>query len=223
MMLRRLREVADRLSPHGRSLPVPELIRTPLQRTGGRSLLDLLLAAAQGVPTDNQIAIGLTAIADRFASADTRREPFAEGALRHGIDDTVDSVMSRDVVSVEGEASLKEAAVFLREADIGELVVLDDGRFAGVLTDRDIVVRAVAGERDPLQTTAGSVCTRDVAVIAPSASVEQAVDMMVGRAVRRLPVVEKGQVVGIVSLADLVVLREPESVLAAIVAAPGQD
>jgi CBS domain-containing protein len=107
----------------------------------------------------------------------------------------------------------------MAEADIGDVVVLEDGQVTGIVTDRDIAVRAIAEGRDPESTSVGDVCTTSVETIDPSASVDDALRLMREHDIRRLPVVKNGRPVGILSLGDLAVEREPDSTLADISAA----
>lgn len=136
--------------------------------------------------------------------------------------DFVREVMTPGVVAVPPDASLVEAAQLMRAQDVGDVLVADDGRVLGVLTDRDIALRAVADGADPLTVSAQAVCTRDPVVVGPDDPVATAVSLMRGHAVRRLPVVERGRPVGVVSLGDLAVAQDPTSALADISrAAPG--
>ncbi|CAL9577554.1 hypothetical protein SUDANB58_04967 [Streptomyces sp. enrichment culture] len=128
----------------------------------------------------------------------------------------VKDVMTPGVVAVRPDASLVEAARLMRSQNIGDVVVADGQRVVGVLTDRDIAVRAVAEGLDPLAVGAGSVCTPDPLVVAPDDPASAAVALMREHAVRRLPVVENGLPVGMVSLGDLAEAQDPASPLADI-------
>ncbi|MFJ8357938.1 CBS domain-containing protein [Streptomyces sp. NPDC093984] len=130
--------------------------------------------------------------------------------------DFVREVMTPGVVAVLPDASLVEAAQLMRAEDIGDVLVAEDGHVVGVLTDRDIALRAVADGADPLTVSARAVCTPDPVVVGPDDPVSTAVDLMRGHGVRRLPVVEDGRPVGVVSLGDLAVAQDPTSALADI-------
>jgi CBS domain-containing protein len=108
----------------------------------------------------------------------------------------------------------------MKQHDIGDVIVLDDSKVCGVVTDRDIVVRALAEGRDPATVKLGDICSRDLVSLAPTDSVEDAVRLMRERAIRRLPVLDKGRPVGMVSIGDLAVERDGDSVLADISVAP---
>lgn len=117
--------------------------------------------------------------------------------------DYVREVMTPGVVAVRPDASLVEAAQLMRAQDIGDVLVTVDGRVLGVLTDRDIALRAVADGADPLTVSAQAVCTPNPVVVGPDDAVSAAVGLMRDHAIRRLPVVEDGRPVGMVSLGDL--------------------
>ena len=116
--------------------------------------------------------------------------------------------------------SLTAAAVAMRDIGIGDVIVEEDGEVCGIVTDRDITVRVVAEAADPNLTSLSEICSRELTAIHPRASVEEAAELMSNQALRRLPVLDEGRPVGIVTLGDIVLEREPESVLAAISAAP---
>ncbi|MDP9069940.1 MAG: CBS domain-containing protein [Actinomycetota bacterium] len=132
---------------------------------------------------------------------------------------TVRDVMTVDPVSLPADASVIDAARTMKERDIGDVIVVEDGRICGVVTDRDLAVRALAEERDPVGTRIGEICSRDLATVAPDDDLTAAGDLMRDRAVRRIPVVEDGKPVGIVSLGDLAVERDPDSAVGHISAA----
>lgn len=135
----------------------------------------------------------------------------------------VKDVMTPDPITVDASAPISEAAQKMREADVGPIVVIEDGAVAGIITDRDIAVRAVADGKDPTKTTVGEIASKEVATLSPRDKVTMAIDLMEKIAVRRLPVVEDHKPVGILSLGDLVIEREPESTLAQISSAPPND
>ena len=122
--------------------------------------------------------------------------------------------MSPDPVLLDADSSLADCARVMADRGIGFLGVLAGGELSGTLTDRDIVVRAIARDRDPKTTTAGDCCTGDPVTIAPDASLEEAERTMADRRVRRLLVVEDGDAVGVVSIDDIARERQPESVQA---------
>jgi len=132
----------------------------------------------------------------------------------------VKDVMTSPPISMNAIATIADAARTMRDLDIGDVLVLRDDEICGIVTDRDIVVRAIADQRDPMTTTIGEVCSDEMVTVSPRDQIARAIQMMREKAVRRLPVVEDGKPVGIVSLGDLVVEHDRESVLADISAAP---
>jgi CBS domain-containing protein len=136
---------------------------------------------------------------------------------------TVSDVMTRNPETVEVSETVVEAARRMRDADTGNVIVLDNGRVVGVLTDRDITIRVVAENKD-LSTPVGDACSAaDLQTVGPDTSLDQAVQLMRGNAIRRLPVVENDQAVGIVSLGDLAIELDENSALADISAAEPDD
>jgi CBS domain-containing protein len=130
--------------------------------------------------------------------------------------DFVRDVMTPGVVAVRPDASLVEAAQLMRARDVGDVLVTVDEQLIGVLTDRDITLRAVADGVDPLTVSAQAVCTPNPVVIGPDDAVSTAVALMRDHAIRRLPVLADGHPVGMVSLGDLAVAQDPDSALADI-------
>jgi CBS domain-containing protein len=122
-------------------------------------------------------------------------------------------------VTVPPDTTLREAARLMSDADVGDLILAEDGRPQGVVTDRDIVVRGLAEHESPDSTTVGEICTRDLVTVSPDDPVERAVQLMRETAVRRLPVVAADRIVGVISLGDLAIERAEDSALAEISAA----
>ena len=135
-------------------------------------------------------------------------------------DESVRDVMTPLPRVVDMSASVMDAAEIMRDADIGDVVVLEGRRLYGILTDRDIVVRVLAERSDPATVRVGQVCSRELTTILPTASVGDAVRLIREKAIRRLPVVEDGEVVGIVSMGDIAVARDRKSALGEVSAAP---
>lgn len=132
---------------------------------------------------------------------------------------TVRDVMTPHPVTMSEAAPALDGARKMKEQDIGDVIVVDGDRICGVVTDRDIVVRVVADGRDPSKTRLGEVCSRQLVTVSPDDDLVRAGKLMRERAVRRMPVVESGKAVGIVSIGDLAVERDPDSPLADISAA----
>ena len=115
----------------------------------------------------------------------------------------IGEVMAPDPVTVAATSTAVEAARAMRDEGVGDVIVVDRNCICGILTDRDITVRGVALGRDPSQIRVRDICSRSVATLEPSQTVEEAVRLMREASVRRLPVVDDGRPVGIVSFSDL--------------------
>jgi CBS domain-containing protein len=129
---------------------------------------------------------------------------------------TVRDVMTTTVVYLPSETTLAEAARTMREQDIGDVVVADGTTLTGLVTDRDIVVRAVAERCDPASTTIGEIVSRDLVTVRPEDSIHSAALLMRDNAVRRVLVCNEQGLVGIVSIGDLAGEIDPDSVLGGI-------
>jgi CBS domain-containing protein len=129
---------------------------------------------------------------------------------------TIEEIMTSDPRTVDADASVMEAARQMRDGDFGSVIVMREGQVDGIVTDRDIAIRAVAEGRDPESTQVDEICTSGVATVEPQQSVDEAVQTMREHDIRRLPVVKHGRPVGILSLGDLAMERDPQSVLADI-------
>jgi CBS domain-containing protein len=125
-------------------------------------------------------------------------------------------VMYANPITMSSTSTVAEAAHRMREDNIGDVIVLENDQLYGIVTDRDIVVRAIAGGRDPATAKLADICSRDMTTLSPTDTVEDAVRLMRDKAVRRLPVVEDGKPVGIVSLGDLAMTQDPHSTLGKI-------
>lgn len=132
----------------------------------------------------------------------------------------VREVMTQRPVTLQTSDTITAAARTMRDANIGDVVVVENGQVCGIVTDRDIVVRALAEGRDPARTSVGDICSRELTTLSPQSAIADAVAVMRDKAIRRLPVVEGGRPVGIVTLGDLAVERDPDSALGGISAAP---
>jgi CBS domain-containing protein len=133
---------------------------------------------------------------------------------------TIREVMAKDPVTLPADATVMEAARCMRDRDIGDVIIIQGDRVAGILTDRDIVVRAVAEGRDPAVTKVSEVATMDVVTVSPDDSTDKAVKLMRERNIRRLPVVENGRPAGVITIGDLAMELDRNSALADISSAP---
>jgi len=123
--------------------------------------------------------------------------------------------MTPEPIGVYYDQTIADAARVMRDAGVGAVLVVRDGELAGVVTDRDLVVRGVAAGKssdDPV----GPLCTEDLVGVSADDDTTEAERVIRHNAVRRLPVIDDGQVHGMVSLGDLAMTHNPESVLAEV-------
>ncbi|WAA10604.1 CBS domain-containing protein [Fervidibacillus albus] len=116
----------------------------------------------------------------------------------------VANIMTKDVETCTYLDNVYEAAVKMRDYDIGALPIVDGSRLIGIVTDRDIVIRCIA-EKLPPSTNVKEIMTRDVKTVTKDQSVEEVSKIMANEQIRRIPVVEGEKLIGIVSLGDLAV------------------
>jgi CBS domain-containing protein len=128
---------------------------------------------------------------------------------------TVHDVMTTDLVSCPSHTPISDAARLMRDHAIGDVLVTSDGTLRGIVTDRDLVVRCLA---DGVSTTTpvGEACSGDLVAMSPTTSLDEAAQIMRERSLRRLPVVADGEAIGIVTLGDLAMNRDPASALSEI-------
>lgn len=132
------------------------------------------------------------------------RLPLPRAAGRVGGMTTAREIMSSDVQTLTQSQSLVEAAVLMRDHGVGAIpIVSDEGHLTGIVTDRDIVVGAVAGGRDPGATAVGGLAQGIVSTVTPDEDIERIVATMGDQQIKRLVVVDGQQVVGMISEADL--------------------
>jgi signal-transduction protein with cAMP-binding, CBS, and nucleotidyltransferase domain len=125
----------------------------------------------------------------------------------------VRDVMTPEPIGVYYDQTIADAARVMRDAGVGAVLVVNQGELAGVVTDRDLVVRAVA-ESVPPDAPIGPLCSRELIGVNADADTDEAVLLMRQHALRRLPVIDDGQVAGMVSLGDLAIAHDERSALA---------
>ncbi|SFI98730.1 CBS domain-containing protein [Thermoflavimicrobium dichotomicum] len=119
----------------------------------------------------------------------------------------VRDIMSTNVIFVSPDDNLYEVACLMRDNNVGSIPVLENNQLKGMITDRDIVIRGVA-ERKPNSSAVKDIMSSRLVYGRPDMSIDEAANIMAEAQVRRLPVVENNQLVGIVSIGDMAV-REP--------------
>lgn len=132
----------------------------------------------------------------------------------------VRDVMTDAPIAVDPLSPMEAVARVMRDADVGVVLVADPDQVYGLVTDRDLVVRALASGEDVRRADVSTVCSAQLAIVGPDEDTDAARETMEAHGVRRLPVVEHGDVVGMVSLGDLAAETEPDSTLGLISSAP---
>ena len=120
----------------------------------------------------------------------------------------IKDIMTQGVVSIHPSESVEVAARTMTQYNIGALPVCVNGKLCGMLTDRDIVTRCLAASRQPANTQVKQVMTEQVTSVRPDMETGAAAHLMGRLQIRRLPVVENGQLCGMVSLGDMAVREE---------------
>ncbi len=134
---------------------------------------------------------------------------FSENARRR-----CKEIMTRNVTTANRETSLKDVAISMRDGDMGALPIVENGKLAGIVTDRDMVVRAVA-ENKSSDTPIGDVMTAEIYSVKEDDFVFEAIRLMGDRQVRRVPITnEAGELVGIIAMADVALETEDEREIA---------
>ena len=122
-----------------------------------------------------------------------------------------DIMTSDELATATLDTTLEEIANMMKEENVGAIPILDeDDTLAGIITDRDIVVRAIAEGQDPSSCTAEEILSEQMHTITPDAALEEAADLMARHKIRRLPVLEDGAIIGMISLGDISVKAEEE-------------
>ena len=124
----------------------------------------------------------------------------------------VGDVMTREPETLAPNATCGEAATLMKQEDCGSIPIVENGRLVGIVTDRDIVIRAVAMGKDPKTTPVSAVMSADPVTVTPESETDEASRLMAERQIRRIPVVKDGRLAGIVVIGQLA-RREDEGPL----------
>jgi CBS domain-containing protein len=117
---------------------------------------------------------------------------------------TVKEIMSTNTVTATTQDNIYECAVLMKQHDIGFVPIVEGRKLVGVVTDRDLVVRGYA-EKHSGSTSVTEVMTKDIRTVPSSMTVDECARLMADNQIRRLPVVEEGELVGVVSIGDLAI------------------
>jgi CBS domain-containing protein len=125
--------------------------------------------------------------------------------------ESIRDVMTENPCAIDGAKSVAYAAKMMRDEDVGVAPIVEGDKLIGVLTDRDIATRVVAEGKEPDQTTAREVASKNVVTIDPQQDLDEALRLMAQHQVRRIPVVEEdGRLVGVLAQADVAREADPE-------------
>ncbi|MGH2316586.1 CBS domain-containing protein [Planococcus sp. SE5232] len=116
----------------------------------------------------------------------------------------IEEIMTTDVETCMPESTLQEVASKMREINVGSIPICEEDRLVGIVTDRDIVIRAIA-EQIPSDAAIAEILSAEVITGTVDLTIEEAAELMAAHKIRRLPIVENDRVVGIVSLGDLAI------------------
>jgi CBS domain-containing protein len=122
-------------------------------------------------------------------------------------------VMAQGLATCTPDASVTDVAAVMRDRDIGDVLVVEDGKLCGIVTDRDLAMQALTGEDDPMQTPIHKFMTTKIVTGMPDWSLKQVAKIMAKHQIRRLPIVQDDKVVGIVSLGDVALYENREDIV----------
>ena len=115
----------------------------------------------------------------------------------------VEDVMVKEVITVDVNSTVKQAADIMNKFEIGCLIATKDGKAIGILTERDLLKRIVSEAKSPRRTKVAAVMSKPIIVVEPNMDLEEATRLMFKMRIKKLPVVEHGQLKGLVTLTDL--------------------
>jgi CBS domain-containing protein len=117
----------------------------------------------------------------------------------------VKDIMTKSVAYVNPSSTVIDAAKLMQQHNVGSIPVCDQGGIVGIVTDRDIIVRNVASGKNPQQTAVRDVMTQNVLTVNPDMEMDEVTKMMASCKIRRVPVVDHNNLVGIVALGDVAI------------------
>jgi len=115
----------------------------------------------------------------------------------------VQEIMNKNVVTIDKKSTVKEAVSILNKNRISCLIVVDNGKMKGIITERDVLV-AIDEDKNLNKVAVGSIMTKDVYFVGPNTDITDAAELMVKNKIKKLPVIYNGMLVGIVTATDLV-------------------
>ncbi|MDI6826278.1 MAG: CBS domain-containing protein [Candidatus Aenigmarchaeota archaeon] len=119
----------------------------------------------------------------------------------------VKQAMVKNVLMINPDATIRDAARIMSQQRVGSLVVLEKGKLVGIITELDIIWKVVAGELDPKATLVRDVMTKKVVTIRADQTLEDATHLMVENNIKKLPVLEDDKIVGIITATDVISIQ----------------
>ncbi len=120
-----------------------------------------------------------------------------------GVSLRVEDVMTMDVITIDENASVKEAADIMNQHEIGCLIAVRKGKAIGIITERDLLKRVIVEGKNAKKTKVKEVMSSPLEVVAPDTSLEEALQLMFQKKIKKLPVIYKNRLLGLVSLTDI--------------------
>lgn len=125
--------------------------------------------------------------------------------MREILDEPVRKFVIRDIVKLREDASVRDAAELMKERNVESIIVVDDeGNPIGIITERDILYRVVAEGRDPSSTRLKEVASKPLVTVKPELTVREAIALMIKKNIRRVPVIEKGKLIGVIVMREVI-------------------
>lgn len=115
----------------------------------------------------------------------------------------IEDIMVKEVITIDEGSTVKEAADVMNRFEIGCLIVTDNGKAVGIITERDLLKRVISQAKNSRRTKVSVVMSRPIIVVEPDMDLEEAAKLMFKLKIKKLPVVESGQLKGLVTLSDL--------------------
>jgi len=119
----------------------------------------------------------------------------------------VKEIMTKNVVTIEADASVFDACMMYKEKKVGCLVVVDDETCVGIVTERDLIERSICQRRDPEKTKVSEIMSQNIKVVYDLDTAEKALETMKQYKIKKLPVISSEKVVGIVTITDIAEAR----------------
>ncbi len=115
----------------------------------------------------------------------------------------VKEIMSRNVVSIKGDKSVYEASLLYRDLGVGSILISEENKIKGIITERDIIERTICEKKDPIETKVSEIMTKEMITIHPLEKIEDALELMKENNIKKLPVLKNQEIVGIITVTDI--------------------